>query len=103
MLIVTTPTIPGKELELLGMVEGSTIQSSHIGRDIGASLKTIVGGELKGYSEMMERARAQATERMVERARAMGADAIISVRYATSSIMQGAAEVLAYGTAVRFC
>ena len=102
MLIVTTETIPGRAMELLGLVEGSTIQSSHIGRDIGASLKTIVGGELKGYSEMMERARAQATERMVAQAERLGANAVVAVRYGSSSVMQNAAEVLAYGTAVRF-
>ena len=102
MTIVTTESIPGKEFEVLGLVEGSTIQSSHIGRDIGASFKQIVGGELKGYSEMMERARAQATERMVENARRMGADAIVAMRYGSSSVMQNAAEVLAYGTAVKY-
>ena len=102
MLIVSTETVPGKTIEVLGLVEGSTIQSSHIGRDIGASLKTIVGGELKGYSEMMERARAQATERMVAQAQRLGADAIVCVRYGSASVMQNAAEVLAYGTAVRF-
>lgn len=101
MFIVTTEQIEGKKLEMLGLVKGSTIQSKHIGKDLGASLKTIVGGELKGYTQMMEEARAIATERMVKEAEALGADAIVGVRYATSAIMQGAAEVIVYGTAVR--
>ena len=102
MLIVTTETVPGKTLEVLGLVEGSTIQSSHFGKDLAASFKTLVGGEIRGYSEMMERARAQATERMAEQARRLGADAIVGMRYSSASVMQGAAEVLAFGTAVRF-
>ena len=102
MLIVTTETINGKELEMLGMVKGSTIQTVNAIRDIGAGLKTLVGGELKKYNEMMDNARRIATERMMADAQAMGADAVVGVRYTTSSIMQGAAEVLAYGTAVRF-
>ena len=87
---------------MLGLVKGSTIQSKHIGKDIGASFKTIIGGELKGYTEMMEEARTIATDRMVKEAQALGADAIVNVRFATSAIMQGAAEVIAYGTAVKF-
>ena len=102
MLIVTTETIPGKEFEPLGIVKGSTIQTVNALRDIGAGLKTLVGGELTKYNEMMDNARRIATDRMEAEARAMGADAVIGVRYTTSSIMQGAAEVLAYGTAVRF-
>ena len=102
MLIVTTETIPGKAFEVLGLVEGSTIQSSHFGKDLAASFKTLVGGEIRGYSEMMERARAQATERMAEQARRLGADAVVGMRYSTASVMQGAAEVLAFGTAVKF-
>lgn len=102
MILVTTETIPGRNYEVLGMVEGSTIQSSHIGRDIGASFKTLIGGELKGYSEMMEKARSQATERMTARAQSLGADAVVAVRYSSASVMQNAAEVLVYGTAVRF-
>ena len=102
MLIVTTETVPGKELEVLGLVEGSVIQSAHFGRDLAASFKTLVGGELRGYSEMMERARAQATERMAAQAQRLGADAVVGMRYSTASVMQGAAEMLAYGTAVRF-
>ena len=102
MKIYTTNYITGKNLETLGLVEGSTVQSKHIGRDIAASFKTIVGGELKGYTEMMNEARKTATERMIEKAEALGADAIICVRYASSAVMDGAAEVMAYGTAVKF-
>ena len=102
MLIVTTETVSGKELETLGMVRGSTIQTVNAFRDIGAGLKTLVGGELKKYSEMMDNARSIATERMVDEAKRLGADAIVGARYATSSIMQSAAEVMAYGTAVKY-
>ena len=102
MLIVNIDYIPGKELEVLGMVKGSTIRSKHIGSDISQSFKTLVGGELKAYTEMMNEARALATKRMAEEAEAMGADAIINVRYASAAVMQGAAEVMAYGTAVKF-
>ena len=102
MLIVTTDTISGKSLEMLGLVEGSTIQSKHIGSDISQSFKTIVGGELRSYTDMMNKARALATKRMVEQAEAMGADAIVCVRYTSAAVMQGAAEILAYGTAVKF-
>ena len=102
MLIVTTDTIPGKKIEVLGLVNGSTIQSAHIGKDIGASFRTLVGGEVKGYSEMMDRARRQATERMFQQAQNLGADAIVAVRFGSASVMQNAAEVLAYGTAVRY-
>ncbi len=102
MILVNTDYISGRELEMLGLVKGSTIQSKNIGRDISQSFKTIVGGELKAYNEMMNDARALATKRMVGEAEALGADAIVNVRYASSAIMQGAAEVIAYGTAVRF-
>ena len=102
MILVTTEGIGGKELEMLGMVKGSTIQTVNAIRDIGAGLKTLVGGELTKYNEMMDNARRIATERMMADAQAVGADAVVGVRYTTSSIMQGAAEVLAYGTAVRF-
>lgn len=102
MLIVTTDYVSGKEVETLGIVKGSTIQTVNAFRDIGAGLKTLVGGELKKYNEMMESARKIATERMVKEAEDMGADAVIAVRFATSSIMQSAAEVMAYGTAIRF-
>ena len=102
MKLYTTDYITGKQFETLGLVEGSTVQSKHIGRDIAASFKTIVGGELKGYTEMMNEARKTATARMIEQAEAMGADAIIAVRFASSAVMDGAAEIMAYGTAVKF-
>ena len=102
MILVNTDYISGKNLEMLGLVKGSTIQSKHIGKDIAQSLKTLVGGELSAYNEMMNEARALATKRMVLEAEALGADAVVNIRYASSSIMQGAAEVIAYGTAVKF-
>lgn len=102
MFIVNTDYIEGKKLEMLGLVKGSTVQSKHIGKDIGASFKSIIGGELKSYTEMMEEARQTATERMTAEANALGADAIVNVRFTTSAITQGAAEVIAYGTAVKF-
>jgi uncharacterized protein YbjQ (UPF0145 family) len=102
MIIVTTDTINGKELEMLGLVKGSTIQTVNAFRDIGAGLKTLIGGELKKYNDMMDNARKIATERMQAEAERLGADAIVGVRYATSGIMQSAAEVMAYGTAVKF-
>lgn len=88
--------------EMIGLVFGSVVQSKNIGRDIGAGLKSIVGGELEGYTEMMEEAREIATERMIKKAESLGADAVINVRYATSAIMQGASEVMVYGTAVKY-
>ena len=102
MLLVTTETIAGKKIEMLGLVKGSPIQSKHLGNDIAQSFKTLVGGELKAYNEMMNDARALATKRMVEEAESLGADAIVCIRYASAAVMQGAAEVMAYGTAVRF-
>ncbi len=102
MLLVTTETITGKELELLGLVKGSTIQSKHLGKDITQGFKTLVGGELKAYTEMMNEARTLATQRMIEEAQRLNADAIVAMRYSSSSIMQGAAEVMAYGTAVKY-
>ncbi len=102
MILVTTDYISGKELEMLGLVKGSTIQTKNFGKDITQSFKTLVGGELKAYTEMMNEARALATKRMVSEAEALGAEAIVNVRYASSAVMQGAAEVIAYGTAVRF-
>lgn len=101
MLILTTDIIPGRGMEALGLVKGSTVQTVNVIRDIGASFKTLVGGELKKYNEMMANARNIATVRMEQEAAAMGADAIVGVRYATSAIMQGAAEIMAYGTAVK--
>ena len=102
MILVNTDYISGKELEMLGLVKGGTIQSKHFGKDLSQSFKTLVGGELKAYNEMMNEARAIATKRLVEEAEALGADAVVNIRYASSSIMQGAAEVIAYGTAVKF-
>ena len=102
MILVTTDYVSEKELEMLGIAKGSTIQTVNAVRDIGAGLKTLVGGELTKYNEMMNNARALATKRMVEEAESMGADAIVGVRYASASVMQGAAEVMAYGTAVKF-
>ena len=102
MLVTTTEKIPGKEYEALGLVKGSTIQCKNIGRDIGSSFKNLVGGEMKSYVEMMNEARDIALDRMIQDARNMGADAIVCMRFATSSIAQGAAEVMAYGTAVKF-
>ena len=102
MILVNTDYINGKELEMLGLVKGSTIQSKNIGRDITQGFKTIVGGELKAYTEMMNEARELATKRMIEEAEHLHADAIVNVRYASSAVMQGAAEVMAYGTAVKF-
>jgi len=101
MIIVTTDFVPGKEIkELKGFVRGSTVQSKHIGKDIMAGLKTIVGGELKEYTEMMEEARQKAIGRMVEDAKQKGANAIICMRLETSAVMQNASEIIAYGTAV---
>ena len=102
MILVNTDYISGKELEMLTLVKGSTIQTKHIGKDITQSFKTLVGGELKEYNNMMNEARALATKRMVEEAEELGADAIVNIRYATSAIIQGAAEVIVYGTAVKF-
>lgn len=102
MVLVNTDYISGKELEMLGMVKGSTIQCKNIGRDIGASFKNLVGGEMKVYTEMMNEARDLAIQRMVEEAEGLGADAVVNIRFATSAIIQGAAEVIAYGTAVKF-
>ncbi len=102
MLLVNTDNIAGKELEMLGLVKGSTIQTKNIGKDITQSFKNLVGGELKSYTKMMNEARDIATTRMIEAAESLGADAIVNIRYATSGIMQGAAEVMAYGTAVKY-
>ena len=102
MILVNTDFISGKELETISLVKGSTIQSKNIGKDIAQSFKTLVGGELKAYNEMMNEARALATKRMVAEAEELGADAIVNIRYASAAVMQGAAEVMAYGTAVKF-
>ena len=102
MLISTTENISGKTIkETLGIVRGNTVRSRHIGSDIVAMLKQLIGGELKGYTQMVNDARDEAVKRMVEEAKKLKADAIIMVRFATSEVMQGSSEVLAYGTAVR--
>ena len=102
MTLVNTDFVSGKNIETIGLVKGSMIQSKHMGKDIMAGLKTIVGGELKGYSEMINEARSIATKRMVEEAEGLGADAIINIRYASSMVTQGAAEMMIYGTAVKY-
>jgi uncharacterized protein YbjQ (UPF0145 family) len=101
MLIVTINEIPGRKMEVLGVVRGSTVQSKNLGHDIMAGFRTLVGGEVSDYAEMLTEARQIATGRMVKEAEALGADAIVGMRYASSSVMQGAAEVIAYGTAVK--
>ena len=102
MLIVNTETIVGKEIkESLGVVKGEVVQSKNFGRDFMAGMKTLVGGEIKGYTEMISEARNIATNRMIEEATKLGADAIVNVRYGSSAVMQGAAEIIAYGTAVK--
>ncbi|MGG3914801.1 YbjQ family protein [Rossellomorea vietnamensis] len=101
MIIVTTDYVPGKEIkELKGFVRGSTVQAKHIGKDIIAGLKTIIGGEISEYSELMEEARKQAIDRMKAEASQIGANAVVAVRLETSSVMQNASEIMAYGTAV---
>jgi uncharacterized protein YbjQ (UPF0145 family) len=102
MILVNTDYISGRELETLGMVKGSVIQSKHLGKDILSGLKTLVGGELTAYTDMMNEARAKATMRMTEEAAKLNADAIVNIRYSSAAVMQGAAEVLAWGTAVKF-
>ena len=102
MIITNIETVPGKTIvEHFGLVSGSTIRAKHIGRDFMAGLKNLVGGELKGYTQLLQESRQQAMDRMVEEARLMGANAIVNVRFSTSSVAQGAAELYAYGTAVR--
>jgi uncharacterized protein YbjQ (UPF0145 family) len=100
--LYNTENIPGQKYELIGLVKGSMIQSKHLGRDIGNTLKSIVGGELRGYSEMLNEARAIATKRLMQEAAALNADAVVNLRYTTSAVMQGVAEILAYGTAVKY-
>ncbi|MEM7613099.1 MAG: YbjQ family protein [Pseudomonadota bacterium] len=102
MIMTSTETVPGKQIvEFYGVVTGNTVRAKHVGRDIMAGLKNIVGGELVGYTELLQDSRAEATERMVQQAQSMGANAVINVRFATSSIAQGASELFAYGTAVK--
>lgn len=100
--MTTTEIIPGRSYEILGIVKGNMIQTRNIGRDIGQGLKSMVGGELSTYTEMMNESRAVATKRMVEEAEKLGADAVVMMRYSTSTVMQGAAEIIAYGTAVKY-
>ncbi|MBQ8053351.1 MAG: YbjQ family protein [Lachnospiraceae bacterium] len=102
MKLATIENWPGKNYEVLGLVKGTVVQSKNLGKDFMAGMKTLVGGEIVGYTEMVAEARAIATKRMVDEAEALEADAIIGVRYGSSSVMQSAAEVVAYGTAIRF-
>ena len=102
MVLVNIDYIPGKEFEVLGMAKGTVVQSKNFGKDFMAGMKTLVGGEITGYTEMLNEARQIAVKRMVDEAEALGADAVVNIRYGSSAVMQGAAEVIAYGTAVRF-
>ena len=102
MQLVNIDYIPGREIEVLGLVKGTVVYSRNLGKDFMAGMKTLVGGEIEGYTEMINTARQIATKRMVDEAESMGADAIVNIRYGSSSVMQGAAEVVAYGTAVKF-
>ena len=102
IIITTLEGVPGREIiEHFGLVQGSTIRAKHVGKDIMAGLKNIVGGELKGYTELLQEARKEAVTRMLEQANFVGANAVVNVRFATSSVAQGAAELFAYGTAVK--
>ncbi|MBD3170633.1 MAG: heavy metal-binding domain-containing protein [candidate division Zixibacteria bacterium] len=102
MILVTSDTIPGKRIvEVYGLVRGNTIRARHVGRDIAAALRNIVGGEVSDYTKMIAESREQAIDRMIAEARKMGANAVVTLRFSTSSMMQGAAELLAYGTAVK--
>ena len=102
MIIVTTESLPGRPYEALGMVKGNVVQSKNFGKDFMSAMKTLVGGEVVAYTEMLSEARQIAVGRMVKEAEALGADAIVCLRFASSSVMQGAAECIAYGTAVKF-
>ena len=102
MIIVNTETVPGQRVaEVKGLVQGNTIRAKHVGRDIMAGFKNLVGGELKGYTELLTESRRQAVERMMQQAQQLGADAVVNVRFTTSAITSGAAELYAYGTAVK--
>ena len=101
MLLLNIDYVPGKEVEPLGLVKGTVVQSKNFGKDFMAGMKTLVGGEIKSYTEMLVEARQIATKRMVDEANALGADAIVNIRFGSSAVMQGAAEVIAYGTAVK--
>lgn len=101
MIVVNTETIPGmRVVQMLGIVQGNTVRAKHVGRDIAASLKNLVGGELKGYSELLSEAREQSMQRMLSQAQKLGANAVVNVRFTTSAVTAGAAELYAYGTAV---
>ena len=102
MILLTIEYVPGREIEALGLVKGTVVQSKNFGKVFMAGMKTIVGGEIRGYTEMLIEARQIATKRMVDEAEALGADAVVGLRYGSASVMQGAAEVIAYGTAVKF-
>lgn len=102
MLLLNIDHVPGKEIEALGIVKGTVVQSKNFGKDFMAGMKTLVGGEITGYTEMLIEARQIATKRMVDEAEALGADAVLNIRYASASIMQGAAEITVYGTAVKY-
>ena len=102
MKLLSIDYIPGQEIEALGMVKGAIVQTKHLGKDFMAGMKTLVGGEISDYTEMLNEARQIAVKRMVDEANEMGADAVIGIRYGSAQMMQGAAEVLAYGTAVKF-
>ena len=102
MKLLNIEYVPGRKIEALGLVKGTVVQSKHFGKDFMAGMKTLVGGEIVGYTELLTEARQIATKRMVDEAEALGADAIINVRYGSSSLMQSAAEVIAYGTAVKY-
>ncbi len=102
MLLLNIDHVPGKNVEAMGIVKGSVVYSKNFGKDFMAAVKTLVGGEIVDYTRMLNEARGMATKRMADEAEEMGADAVLNVRYATSSVMQGAAECIAYGTAVRF-
>ena len=102
MMLTNMESVPGKTIvEHFGLVSGSTVRAKHVGKDILAGLKNIIGGELKGYTELLQESRQQSTNRMIKQAQQLGANAIVNVRYATSSVAQGAAELYVYGTAVR--
>lgn len=101
MQLVTINHLPGHEIEAISVVKGSVVQTKHMGKDFMAGMKTLVGGEIKSYTEMLNEARAIATQRMVEEAMALGADAVIGITYGSAAVMQGAAEIVAYGTAVK--
>ncbi|MCL4154759.1 UNVERIFIED_CONTAM: hypothetical protein GTU68_043188 [Idotea baltica] len=102
MILTNTETVPGHQIVAqFGLVSGNTVRAKHVGRDIAASFKNLVGGELKGYTELLEEARQQSVDRMKEQAQALGANAIVNVRFSTSAVTQGAAELYVYGTAVQ--